>query len=644
MALTPVFIDFETFWSVTHSLTKMSSIEYVSHPDTEVQSCSIQVGWGGEAVTYFGFDAIQEQFDKIDWEHAWCFAHNNSEFDALVLAWRFHRNPKMWGCTLAMARPIHSKDTGSSLKALAKHYNLEEKGNLEAINTKGKYLADFTDEEIAAMRIYNNGDTRICCGLAKILIPKTSPAELRLIDVTIRMVTEPKFETDVPLLERGLKAERVRKKRVLQKIALSMGMLGHLHDEELLVEVQAKLKSGKRFKEFLEEWGVEIPMKPSPSNENKMIPALAKNDQGFLDLLEHENEVVAGAVGARLDTQSSILETRMDRFIKVTELCEGRLPIALRYAGADTTTRWSGTMSLNQQNLPRIIPGTPKISDVLRKSMRAPKGWKVVVADQSGIELRINMFLWKVPYAMELFRADPENADLYRYFAANTLYRISEEDVEKWQRQVGKVSHLGLGFGAGPPTFQIVAKQMGGVVLGLDESQDIVDKYRTKHAEVRNGWKTCHQALSYIHAGQESNIDPWGLCKTSPEGIVTPTGIIRYPNLHEEQGEDGRNEWWYGNGRTRARIYAGKVDENIVQHLGRNTVADNILEVAKTDIGKEFPLAHMVHDELVYVVPDAYAEEMLDTVQNIMRTPPKWWPELVVWSEGDIAQTYGDAK
>jgi len=52
----------------------------------------------------------------------------------------------------------------------------------------------------------------------------------------------------------------------------------------------------------------------------------------------------------------------------------------------------------------------------------------------------------------------------------------------------------------------------------------------------------------------------------------------------------------------------------------------------------------MVHDELVYVVPEDEAELMLDIVQEVMRTPPTWWPELVTWSEGDIADTYGDAK
>ena len=128
-----------------------------------------------------------------------------------------------------------------------------------------------------------------------------------------------------------------------------------------------------------------------------------------------------------------------------------------------------------------------------------------------------------------------------------------------------------------------------------------------------------------------------------PEGLQTPKGIIRYPNLRiENNEEDGRSEFVYGTThRNTSRIYAGKIDENIVQHLARCVIADNALEIRR--VADLIP-ALMVHDELGYVVPEATAQETLDLVQGIMRTPPKWWPELLTWSEGDIADTYGDAK
>lgn len=648
MALVPVFYDFETYWDAHHSLTKMSGIEYVMHPDTEIISCSLTVGLDGTPVTYFGYEDIAAAFDRIDWSSAWFIAHNNSEFDAMILAWRFKIKPKMWGCTLAMARPIHAKTVGVSLKALAKHYGLKDKGSLEATNTKGKNLADFTPEEIDAMREYNDDDTHICVELFKILVRETPRDELRLIDMTIRMLVEPQFEANIDLLDRGLRAERGRKKKVLAELydlVVSPAeqvkrRLGGNTAEVDLQELQGQLRSVPKFRKMLEALNVEVPMKESPTT-GRMIPALAKNDQQFLELKEHPNELVVAAVEARLDTQSSILETRMDRFLGVARTCGRKVPIALRYYGADTTGRWSGVMKLNQQNLPRV-GYEPKISDVLRKSLRAPEGYKVVVADLSGIELRVNMFLWQVPYAIRLFTENPAEADLYRYFAANNLYSTAESAVTKEQRQVGKVAHLGLGFGAGYVTFQDVAKVMGGVEITEDESKDIVNAYRSAHSQIAQGWKTCHASLEFIQSGMESPIDPCGLCHTSAEGIVTPKGVIRYPKLRQEV-IDGDTEWVYGEGRNKARIYAGKIDENIVQHLARNVISDIALDM-HTAFGHHYPLAHTVHDELVYIVKDQDAQEILDTVQDRMRTPPTWWPELSTWSEGDIAQTYGDAK
>jgi hypothetical protein len=87
-----------------------------------------------------------------------------------------------------------------------------------------------------------------------------------------------------------------------------------------------------------------------------------------------------------------------------------------------------------------------------------------------------------------------------------------------------------------------------------------------------------------------------------------------------------------------------KIVENLVQCLARSVIADAALKVSRTKLGQMYPLALSVHDELVYVVREDHAQEMLDTVQTIMRTPPDWWPELITWSEGDIADSYGEAK
>ena len=634
-------VDLETYWAVGHSLTKMSPIAYCMHPDTEIISCAFKFG-DDPTVVVFGEQAVIDYCAKVDWSQYWVVGHNLSGFDSMILSWRLNIKPLLWGCTLAMARPIHAKDVGLSLAKLVAHYGLGHKDQSALIATKGKHLCDFSDDEIDEMRIYNAADVDQCYGLLRKLIPQTRKDEVKLIDMTIRMLIEPQFESDATLLANTLTEEGVRKKAMLVEAARHMDVYDFdMDDDEAAAAALTVLSSAGKFAAFLRTIGVVVPTKVSLTT-GKEIPALAKTDEAFLALQEHDDPLVSVAASSRLDAKSTILQTRIQAFMDASNAHPTKkVPIPLKYYGADTTGRWSG-WGYNPQNLPRVNPYAPKASDALRKSLIAPAGYKVVVADLSGIELRVNHFLWQVPSSMAMYKADPEKADLYKDFASK-LYDIPYDEVTKIQRQVGKVAHLGLGFGAGYITFQKVAKLMGGVDITEKESSDIVDRWRDEYSEITAGWRTCHAALPTIMRGAEGNaVDPWGMVVPVAEGLKTPKGLIRYPDLRTEINEDdNRKEFVYGNGRNKARIYAGKIDENIVQHLARCVIADNALTVQNLTTLNP---ALMVHDELVYVVPEDEAERVLDTVQQVMRTPPEWWPELVTWSEGDIADTYGDAK
>lgn len=651
--MTPIYIDFESYWSTTHTLTRMSPTEYVMHPDTEIISVAIKVG-NSPTYVLFGEQRIREHLQSLDWSNAMAIGHNMSGFDSMILAWRMGVNPKMYGCTAAMARAKYSKTgtkvggkflTGVSLKKLAAELDVGAKLDLEATNTKGKHLCDFSEDELAQMEDYNKVDTDLCAAIFKKLYGDFPKQELLLIDMTTRMLVEPKFLLNYALVDKALDDVKEEKQRSLLELAHTLGIDEFVannleHGVTIEEQVRTELASAAKFSALLERLGVPAPMKRSPTNPEKMVPALAKTDDAFIQLQNHKDPVVAAAARARLEVKSTLLETRLQAFLRAADACDGKLPVPLKYCGADTTGRWSGEQ-YNMQNLPRIDTKKAKPSDALRMSLKAPKGQKVIVADLSGIELRVNMFLWRVPYAMELFAASPDKADLYRYFAAHDLYNITEEEVDKNQRQVGKVAHLGLGFGAGGATFQKVAKLMGGIDLDLDESTSVVNKYRDAHGEIVNGWRQFQNNLSNIRQGIESAIDPWGMCQVEHEAVRLPSGRrIYYPSLVKEM-DNGKSEWWYGNGRSRARIYAGKGVENLVQALARDVIAEHSIKFFK-DTGLRPALA--VHDELVYTVPERSAQEHLDHLQGIMRRGVSWWPELVTWSEGDIADCYGEAK
>ena len=648
----PIYLDFETYWDTTHTLSRMSPTEYIQHPETEIISVSIKEG---DEPTYvlFGEDNIRTHMQAMDWSDAMAIGHNMSGFDSMILAWRLGINPKMYGCTAAMARSQYSKTsvffggkslTGVSLKKLAYEFGVGAKLDLEATNTKGKHLANFSEDEIASMEEYNKVDTDLCAALFKKLAKGFPKQELVLIDMTTRMLVEPKLLLDALKVQLALRQVKEEKRDSLLQLAKALDIgtfvANRLNGTSIEETVRTELASAAKFGALLEKLGVPVPMKVSPTNAAKMTPALAKTDEAFIALQTHKNPLVAAAAMARLEVKSTLLETRLEAFLQTAAVCGGKIPVPLKYAGADTTGRWSGEQ-YNMQNLPRI-GASPKPSDALRMSLLAPPGHKVIVSDLSGIELRVNMFLWKVPYAMALFEASPDKADLYRYFAAHDLYNIDEIQVTKTQRQVGKVAHLGLGFGAGGATFQKVAKLMGGVDMTLEEATKVVDAYRSAHSQIKDGWKAFQNCLIHIKQGVETPIDPWGMCMVEQNAIRLPSGRrIYYPDLKQEQDTNGKIEWWYGNGRTRARIYAGKGVENIVQALARDVIAEHAVKFFKATGMRP---ALTVHDELVYVVPEDSAEQSLEQLQAIMRQGVSWWPELITWSEGDIASCYGEAK
>lgn len=636
-------IDLETYWSKTHSLSKMLPMTYCMHPDTEIISAAIKVNHYPTDVI-FGEANIAKALARVDFSDTMVVGHNMSGFDAMILAWRFGLRPKMWGCTLAMAKPIHAITVGGSLGKLVAHYELGVKDQTVLHNTQGKRLADFTPDELEAMKVYNKADTDQCFALFNKLKPHFTAKELWHIDATIRMLIDPKFVTDTAMLEAALSMERDLKRKAILLVAKELQVSWHDDEgnertsEEVEEEVRVQMASAAKFGALLEKHGVPVPMKPSPTNPEKQTPALAKTDEAFIAMQDHEDPVVAAAALARLAVKSTLLETRIGAFLEATQAAGGKLPIPLHYCGATTTGRWSG-WAYNPQNLP-AIRGPSKPAHALRNCMKAPPGHMVVVSDLSGIELRVNHFLWKVDESMALYASDPE-ADLYKAFAA-ARYNTTHDAVTKAQRQLAKVAQLGLGFGAGWATFKRVAKLMGGLELTDEEAQEVTSAWRKEYAKIVKGWRTCHDALPFIEAGREIAIDPWELCVTTKEGVRLPSGrIIRYPSLRCTVDSQGKSEWMYADGRFKSRIYAGKIDENLVQALARDVIADNALDFFRKS-GLRPSL--MVHDELVYIVPEKDAQQVLDDLQAVMRTPPRWWPELVTWSEGDIAPTYGAAK
>ena len=616
-----VTLDFETFYSQDFSLKKLTTEEYVNASRFEVIGVAMKID-DDKPVWFSGtHNEIKAWLNQVDWSNSALLCHNML-FDGAILAWRFGIVPAMYFDTLCMARAIHGVDAGGSLAALAERYSLGKKGT-EVIDALGKQRKDFSKEDLARYGAYCVNDVDLTFRLFARLIEEGFPrSELNLIDMTLRMYTQPVLQVNDALLVQRL--EEIKQ----EKSALLGGLMGKLNcdNEE---DVRKKLASNPQFAAVLAEFGVTPPTKISPTT-NKETYALAKNDEGFIELLESDNPFIQQLCAVRLGTKSTIEESRIERFIDIGARNKGLLPIPLKYYGAHTG-RWSGLDSVNLQNL----PSRDKKKKALKNSIVAPPGHLVINCDSSQIEARVLAWLAGQKDLVEQFR---KGDDVYSVFASK-IYKKPITKANPVERFVGKTCVLGLGYGTGAAKLRHTLKtQPPGADLSEQECKRIVDLYRETNYRIPLLWEECDMALSHLAAwpkgSKEYTVGKHECLWITPQGLRLPNGLhIRYPKLRKS-GE----RFIYDSRKGMQSIWGGAMVENIVQALARIIVAEQML--ALRDAG--FRPVLTVHDAAVVVVKKADAEVALKEITAIMSTPPDWATDLPVACEAKYGESYGD--
>lgn len=603
-----ITIDFETFYSREFSLSKMTTEEYIRSPDFEVIGVAVKVD-DEKTVWFSGTKADTAKFLRgYDWDNSIGLAHN-AVFDFAILNWHFDLRPKKIADTLSMSRAIHGTEVSASLAALVQHYSLGEKGT-EVLDAMGKRRIDFDSAELHRYGLYCINDVDLTYRLFECLAGGFPTSELNLIDLTIRMFTEPVLELDVTRLKNHLTIVQDRKQELLNEIDADRDML----------------MSNPKFAEILKRQGVEPPTKISATT-NKETFAFSKSDEEFKALLEHNNTIVQALVAARLGVKSTLEETRTERFIAIAG--RGKLPIPLRYYAAHTG-RWGGDDKVNMQNLPRTSP--------LKNAIFAPQGYMFIDSDSSQIEARTLAWLAEQNDLVDAFE---RGEDVYKIMAS-AIYGKAESEVTKEERFVGKTTILGAGYGMGPIKFKNQLKVFG-VDLPQEECQRIIRVYRETYPRIPQLWRQAGDALVAIANEQTAILGREGvLAVEGSKGIRLPNNLfIKYPNLRRWVNDQGKEELVYDTKKGKAvipnRIYGGKVIENVCQALARIVIGEQMLRVAK-----KYKVAMTVHDAIGCIVPEHEAQTGKEYVEMCMRLRPTWALGLPLNCESGVGRTYGD--
>jgi DNA polymerase len=616
-----IVLDFETFYSDDYSLRKMTPVEYIHDPRFEVIGCAVKDE--GFAV-FMTENELGAYLSKLPEKVA--VVSHNALFDMCILVWKFGYSPALMIDTMGMARAWLSHRLKSvSLASVATHYGAGAKGTT-VHNVKGMNLATIKVMGLfSEYADYSCQDADLTYTIYRKMINEGFPAkEIAVMDTVLRCATHPRFVLDQNLLAEHLHNTVASKDNLLAQCGLSD---------------RTSLMSNPKFAEALINLGVEPPMKTSLTTGEQTY-AFAKTDPAFIELEEHDDARVQQLVAARMGLKSTLEETRTQRLLTIANLTwpsnkSGLMPIPLRYSGAHTH-RLSGDWKLNMQNLPR--------GGKLRQALRAPPGYKVVAVDASQIEAR--MAGWFAG-ATALTSAFANKEDVYSSFASKVFDRSIVKKNNPVERFIGKTAVLGLQYGLGWQKFQKTVKlqskaQVGKeVALSDDEAMNVIKTYRTTYEEIPQMWQRLNSMISQMAANRDLNT-PIGPLLFQYQRIRLPSGL--YLNYHDLENKNG--QWWFTFGGKPKYLYGGKLLENITQALARIHVMDAAVRLRRRfrDYNMGIQLALQAHDELVYIVPDNLAEGVLSRSLYEMRDPPEWAPDLPLDAEGDIGDTYGDAK
>jgi DNA polymerase len=396
--------------------------------------------------------------------------------------------------------------------------------------------------------------------------------------------------------------------------------------------------------------------------------SIDKNVRASLLVLAEENpDEVPADVADVVQCADDLWASSVAKFARMADLADiedHRVRGAFVFAGGAATGRAS-SYGLQVHNFARktakdpeavrhamvrshqIVPSYGKrVTDVLkgmlRPSLIASPGRKLVTADWSAIEARVNPWLSNCPSGdakLDLFRT---GEDIYKVNASAT-FGVSVADVDDPQRQVGKVQELACGFGGSVGAFNAMGRVYG-VVLPEAQSRRMVEAWRRANPWAVEQWSALERAYTIamrqpgheFTAGRVTYLyDRQHLWYALPSGRVLcypharfERDGITYAKAAWKPAQDAK-EW------PRARLWHGLACENIVQATANDLLRDAL---RRLDAAGHRVILH-VHDEIVLEADDV--EAAAAQLEAVMVAPPAWAAGLPLAAEVNIRARYG---
>ena len=464
-------------------------------------------------------------------------------------------------------------------------------------------------------------------------------------------------------------SERINDRGVLVDVPLCKAAIDYAETEK--VEIQTivhevtdgaitSVRSPKMREWVLERVGAEA--KKLMWNGEKY--SIDKTVRANLLAMENDDEIppaVADVIQCADDLWASSV-AKFNRLAQLADAEDGRVRGAFVFAGGSATGRAS-SYGAQVHNFTRkcaaepdavrdamvrrhaIIPRFGKrVTDVLKGMLRpalipAP-GHVLVVADWAAIEARINPWLSNCTAGEKKLALFASGEDVYKVNAGAT-FNIKPEDVNKDQRQIGKVQELACGFAGGIGAFAAMGRAYG-ISLPEHEAKRMVDGWRRANQWAVPYWQNLEEAYTRamrnkgreFAAGRVTYLfDGLHLWYALPSGRIL---CYPYARLESEGVTYAKSAWkpaadakeW-----PRGRLWKGLACENITQATANDLLRHSLRQLDNV-------ILH-VHDEIVLEVPENQLESASANLHTVMCTAPDWAVGLPLDAEVESMTRYG---
>lgn len=653
-----LILDFETFYSIDYCMGKskkaISTVEYVTDPRFEFTGVGIEIlnhplARGPQFIPYphveWAIERLQKRFGRA--LHNCTVVAKNCKFDMLILAEKFGIYPAYPLDIEDLSRTYDSR-MSQKLKDLATYFKLPKpKGDTKQF--KGLHYGEMSEEIRANLAEYGRTDIELETALLKILLPciNNPKFELTLARHTLNLYLNPVFELNYGLAESLIKS-------MGDELDVDLRMVGYTKDEisgtlsftEILLGALSKLPDK-----------TELPVKPGKPGKNMQrllgfsgkIPALAKTDEGFKQLLNHKDENIRNLMRAKVAIKSwPNWIKRVNSFVNQCKASGDKLRIPLKFYGGHTG-RWSGTEKINVQNLGgrgRGAPTHPLVAAV-RNLLIAPDGHKLVIVDSRQIEARLLAWLAGQDDLLQAFREGKSPyCSLATELFGEEVWKPSKEEKKTPKGKVlairygfGKDGILGCGYGMGTLKFYTNCRADDNLRPLFDSGEydwDFVDglikTYRKKYSKIPALWQSIEKAFRFVckYPGQERTLPGLRFWKSGQTvNIQLPSGRVLYYH-HAKVNRKGDISYDH------SKLWGGSLVENIIQAIARDLLGYWILECEAQGIS----IIHHCHDEVVSYSLCGNEEHDLITMIEIMSDGPAWAEGLPLDAEGQISECY----